>query len=284
MNKLFATVLFSLAFLSLHAQYYYKDIVSNKQLAADMATYKAKKIHSIKLKSFEDDGSPSEGFLCEKKISRDFKTSELFTRTNISAISLFTSEYNDKGQLINSTDSSEISAAHNYYYYDESGRLRKVVSSVRSSDDDFTNEIYEEHIYEYDQQGLPSIMMRVKNRRDSIKILFQPDEKNNIAIEKDTKTGQKYYYYYDANNRLTDIAHTSEFRQNLVADYVFEYDETGMLQQMTITEEGRGKEREDSAPKFTIWRYINEDGLRSKEALFSSDRRLLGSIEYDYKK
>lgn len=283
MNKLFATVVLSLASLASHAQYFYKDIVSNKQISADMATYKAKKIHSIKLKSFEDDGSSSEGFLCEKKISRDFKSSELFTRTNISTISLFTSAYNDKGQLLNSIDSSEISATHNYYHYDGSGRLIKIVSSVRSNDDDFTNEILEEHIYEYDKQGLPASMVRVKNRRDSTKILFQADEKNNIAIEKDTKTGQKYYYYYDANNRMTDIAHTSEFRQNLVADYVFEYDETGMLQQMTVTEEGRGLEREDTAPKFTIWRYINENGLRSKEALFSSDRKLLGSIEYDYK-
>lgn len=282
MNKLLATVLLFLAGKATHAQYFYKDIVSSKQISADMATYKSKKIHSIKLKSFEEDGSASEGFLCEKKISRNYKTAELFTRTNIATISLFASDYNDKGQLLNSTDSSEISATHNYYYYDESGRLKKIVSSVKSNDDDFTNEILEEHIYEYNIQGLPVSMLRVKNRHDSTKILFQADEKNNITIEKDTKTGQKYYYYYDANNRMTDIAHTSEFRQNLVADYVFEYDETGMLQQMTVTEEGRGKEREDTAPKFSIWRYINENGLRTKEALFSSDRKLLGSIEYEY--
>ncbi|MEO8769387.1 MAG: hypothetical protein ABI402_04865 [Ferruginibacter sp.] len=282
MNKLFATFFLFLFNIGAQAQYYYKDIVSNKQLTTDMATYKQKKIHKIKTKSFEEDGTPSEGFLCEKTISKDFRSSELFTRTNISATSLFTSVFNDKGQLLNSSDSSEITVSRNYYTYDVSGRLQKIVSSATSSDDDFANELLEEHIYEYNSAGVPLSMIRVKNRRDSTKILFQVDDKGNLAIEKDTKTGQKYYYYYDEKNRLTDVAHTSEYRENLVADYVFEYDQEGMMNQMTVTEEGRGKEHADAAPNFFIWRYINENGLRTKEALFSSDRKLLGSIEYEY--
>jgi hypothetical protein len=284
MNKLFATFLLLAICNDSHAQYYYKDIISNKQITTDMMSYKQKKIHSIKIKSFEEDGSESEGFLCEKTISRDYKTSELFTRTNISAISLFTSKFNDKLQLVNTTDSSEISAAHNYYTYDEAGRLKKIESIARSNDDDFKTEVIEEHIYEYNAGGIPVSMMRVKNRRDSVKILFSTDEKNNVAIEKNTKTGDKYYYYYDAKNRVTDVAHTSEYRENKVADYVFEYDAAGMLKQMTVTEEGRGKETRDNTQSFFIWRYINEDGLRQKEGLFSQNGKLLGSIEYEYKK
>jgi hypothetical protein len=46
-------------------------------------------------------------------------------------------------------------------------------------------------------------MIRVKNKYDSTTILFSADENNNISIEKDTKSGSKYYYYYDAKNRLT---------------------------------------------------------------------------------
>ncbi|MFT3911186.1 MAG: hypothetical protein QM737_17330 [Ferruginibacter sp.] len=284
MNKLFAAVLFSMASLATHAQYYYKDIISNKQISADMATYKSKKIHSIKLKSFEEDGSESDGFLCEKTISRDYSTVELFTRTNISAISLFISVFNDKMQLINSTDSSNISSTHTYYTYDQQGRLKKVETVVRSNDDDFTNEIIEEHIYTYNDAGHPMYMMRVKDKRDSTKILFSLDEKNNVAIEKDTKTARKFFYYYDAKNRITDIAHTNEFRQNTVADYVFEYDAGGMLKQMTVTEEGVCPDRQDVEPIYTIWRYVNEDGLRQKEGLFTQNGKLLGSIEYEYKK
>ncbi|MBS1742760.1 MAG: hypothetical protein JST81_06940 [Bacteroidetes bacterium] len=284
MNKLFATICLLTFHYGSQAQYYYKDIVTNKLLTADMQAYKQKKIHKIILNSYEDDGSPSDGFLCEKTISRDYRTSELFTRSNISAISLFTSEFNDKLQLVSSTDSSSISATRNHYSYDASGRLTKVESSVKSNDDDFTNEIIEEHIYYYSEAGALQYMMRVKDRRDSTKILFSTDEKNNVTIEKDTKTGRKYYYYYDDKNRLTDIAHTTEFREKTVADYIFEYDASGMLKQMTVTEEGRGKERNDNAQSFVIWRYVNEDGLRIKEGLFSQRGKLIGSVEYEYKK
>ena len=187
-------------------------------------------------------------------------------------------------QLINSTDSSEISATHTYYTYDQEGRLKKIETIVKSNDDDFTNEIREEHIYEYNSAGYPLSMTRVKDRRDSTKILFSLDEKNNVSLEKDTKTARKFYYYYDDKNRVTDITHTNEFRLKMVADYVFEYDAAGLLKQMTVTEEGVGREVNDAEPVYTIWRYINEDGLRQKEGLFTQNGKLLGSIEYEYKK
>ena len=283
MNKLFAAFfLFSILSFQAHAQYFYKDIVSNKQLSAEMAAYKEKKIHNIKLKSYEEDDKPSKGFFCEKKISKDFKKSELFTKSELSATSLFTSVFNEQGDLLASTDSSEISLTHNDYSYDRSGRVIKIFSSIKSNDDDFTSEITEEHIYQYNEKNLPVSMILVKNRRDSTKILFAPDENSNVGLEKNTKDGSKYYYYYDDKKQLTDVVHANEYRKNLVADYVFEYDEAGMLVQMTTTEEGRGKEKEDSQPNFFIWRYVNENGLRMKEGLFSKDGNLVGSVEYEY--
>ena len=59
---------FWLLALAASAQFYYKDILSNKQLLADMASYKQNKIKTINIKSFEDDGSPSDGFFCQKKL------------------------------------------------------------------------------------------------------------------------------------------------------------------------------------------------------------------------
>ena len=274
MSKLLVSVFLFLFSFGVRAQFFYKDIISAKELSADMASYKQKKIHNIKLKSFEDDGELSEGFFCQKKISRDFRTSELFTRSNISGTSLFTAFFNDKGQITSSSDSSVISLSHNTYYYDADGRIKKIVSSVKSSDDDFTNEILEEHIYAYNELGLPVSMTRVKNKYDSTKILFLPDEKNNVSIEKDTKSGSKYYYYYDTKNQLTDVVHANEYRENLVAVYLFEYNAGGEITQMTSTEEG--------GVNYYVWRYTYEDGLRSIERLFSKDRKLMGSIEYEY--
>ncbi len=257
------------------AQYYYKDIISNSQLKTDMALYKEKKIRSIKLNSFDYDGQPSEGFFCEKKISKNLKKSELFTKSPGSATSLFTSTFDENGNLLSTSDSSEISVSRNFYSYNALGKVSRILSTVMSSDDDFLNEITEEHLYEYNQEGFPTTMVLVKNKRDTTRVLFSADENNNVSIEKDTKTGSKYYYYYDTKNRLTDVVHANEYRENLVAVYIFEYDDNGLITQMTTTEEGTNN--------FYVWRYQYDNGLRTKERLYSKDRKIMGSIEYEYK-
>src|ERR1700712_4592681 len=82
------------------AQYYYKDLVSNKQLLADMAVYRQNKIRTVSLKSFDDDGTESEGFFCEKKISRNYRETSLFTRSDIAAASELDSEFDENGNLL----------------------------------------------------------------------------------------------------------------------------------------------------------------------------------------
>lgn len=258
------------------AQYYYKDILSNHQLLADMALYKQNKVKLINIKSFEDDGKPSEGFFCQKKFSRDYSKAELFTRSDISGPSLLTSTFNNKGQLLKTYDSSKISVTSNVYKYDQQDRIASILSNVRSQDDDFTNEITEEHIYSYDEQNKPVQMIRVKNRTDSTIILFALDEHGNVAIEKDTKSGTKYYYYYDVKKRITDIVQANDLKTGLVPDYIFEYNNSaGLLSQMTTTEEGGNY--------YFVWKYTYDNGLRARERCYSKERRLMGSIEYEYK-
>lgn len=276
MIKTLTAVLFLISTLSANGQYYFKDIVSSKQAAVDMLKFKENKVRTIKIKSFEDDGLPSDGFFAERRISKDFRKSEFFTRSNVSGKSMLTTIFDDKGNLAVSSDSSEIAATRTNYLYDEDGRIKKITTSLRSSDDDFVNEILEEHIYIYGDEFLPTKMIRVKNRRDSVTILFQHDENNNISIEKDTKTGSKYYYYYDEKSRLTDIAHSNEFKQKMLSDYIFEYNTAGHLTQMTTTEEGGND--------YFIWKYTYDDGMRASERIFSKERKLLGRIEYEFDK
>jgi hypothetical protein len=269
--------LFSLLIMALHmsssAQYYYKDILSNKELLKTMALYKENKVRTVNIKSFEDDGEASDGFFCEKKISRDYKKTELFTRSNISASSVFVSLFDNEGRLLSTTDSSEISVTKNNYSYDSKGRIRSILSSVRSQDDDFTNAILEEHIYTYNEQDQPVKMIRVKNSSDSIVFLFANDEKNMVAIEKDTRSAAKYYYYYDAKGRLTDIVHANE--QQLNPEYIFEYNGANQVSQMTTTEEGSND--------YFVWKYTYDNGMRIREKCFTKERRLMGSVEYEYK-
>jgi len=275
MKKILTFFLFLFtAIFNVHAQYYYRDIISNRQLHAEMAQYRENKVRLIKIRSFEDDGTESDGFFCEKKISRDYRKTELFTRSNISGISLLTSLFNEKGQLVSTSDSSELAVSINRYTYDNEGRIISILSIIRSSDDDFTSEIREEHLYYYGNGSIPEKMIRVKNLSDSTNILFGLDEHNNLGIEKDSRNGSKYYYYYDSKNRLTDIVHDNEHTTKLIPDYLFEYNSTGQLLQMTNTEEG--------GSNYFVWKYSYENGLRSKEKCYSKERKLMGSIEYIY--
>ncbi len=276
MNKLIIGLsLFLAGSGAAQAQYYYKDIVSNKQVIADLASYREARIRTIKIKSFESNGEPSEGFFCEKKVAKDYKKTALYTRSDMSGNSLLESYFNESGKLIKSYDSSSISMSSSEYSYDDAGRLIKIVSISKSNDDDFVNELREEHLYEYNENNQPLKMTLVKNKYDSIAILFSLDENGNVTIEKNTKSGAKYYYYYDAQKRLTDVVHANEYKQGLVADYLFEYNPAGLLSQMTTTEEGGNN--------YYVWKYTYDNGLRIKERVYSKDRRLMGSIEYEYK-
>jgi hypothetical protein len=257
-----------------HAQYYYKDILTNKELVAEMARMKEQKVRSVSLKSFEGDGSPSEGFFCEKKISRNYSTAETMSRSDITGISSFTASFNSKGQLLQTTDSSNISSSTSIFSYTADGQIQSIASSVRSSDDDFQNEITEAHYYEYNDKGVPVKMIKVKNNTDSTVYVFSTDENNNVGIEKNTKTGDTYYYYYDSKKRITDVVRLNTQSQKMLPDYIFEYNYGGLLTQMTSIEDG--------SSNYFIWRYTYENGLRVKEKCFSKEKRLLGTIEYEY--
>lgn len=262
-------------FIASQAQYYYKDIISNEQLQTDLSRLKEQKIKSVKITSLESDGQPSEMFLVDKRINRNYTSIEAFTKSGVTGASLFTSTFTKEGKLIRTVDSSDLSVNSSAYFYDEQGRISNIRSDIHSSDDDYTSRITEEHKYEYSPDGKLLRMYRIKNGGDTILVLFSADEKNNVAIEKDTKSGKSYYYYYDSKNRLTDIVHLNPYNQKMLPDYIFEYNNSGQITQMTSTEE--------EGSYYYVWKYSYVDGLRNREKCYSKERKLLGTIEYEYK-
>lgn len=275
MIRLFPALLMFVFFSPIaQAQYFYKDFSSNRQANQDMAAYKANKVRIVKIRSLEVDGSESDGFFMERKISKDYTTSTLITRSAYSSPMLSISQFNTKGQLTSTIDTSEISSARYEYTYDDEGRLIKTNSIITSSDEDYVSTIEEEHLYEYSEDFYPDQMKLIKNKKDTTVILFSKDENGNITIEKDTKTGRKYFYYYDTKSRITDIVHSNEFTQKLIPDYLFEYNASGQLVQMTTVE---------GSSNFTVWKYAYENGMRIAEKCYDRSRKLLGTIEYVYK-
>ena len=258
------------------SQYHYLDIVSNLQLSSEMKQFKEQKIRDIQVHSFESNGDPSKGFFCKKKISKDYRKIETYTKSTISEKSILISRFNTEGQLIASNDSSAISSSSNFYQYDSKGHLTKVVNISSSMDDDFTTKLTEEHLYFYDAKGRCLKMLRIKNQSDTATVLFTSDEKGNIIDENDLgKNGKHYYYYYDSKNRLTDVVKYNSLRDKLLPDLLFEYNSASQVTQMITTEEGISN-------NYYVWKKTYNEGLRIIEKCFSKENELLGYFEFEY--
>ena len=257
-------------------QYHYLDIVSNLQLSSEMKQLQEQKIRKILVHSFEGNGEPSAGFFCERKINKDFRKIETYSKSNSTGKSILTSQFNSQGQLIASYDSSSLSSTSSSYQYDTKGHLTKVVINTNSMDDDFSAKIMEEHQYIYDPKGHPTKMLRIRNQSDTATIIFTIDDKGNVIDENDLgKNGKHYYYYYDTKNRLTDIVKYDAVRAKLLPDFLFEYNSAGQVTQMITIEEGVSN-------NYFTWKKIYNDGLRIIEKCFSKEKELLGYFEFEY--
>ena len=259
------------------AQYYYKDLVSNKQAQAEKAVLQQQKIRTIAVHSFEGNKTPSEGFFCEKKISKDYRRMETYTRSYTTGKALLTSYYNEKGQLIQSTDSSDITASTSLYQYNADGDITSIVSTSHSADEDFTTLLKEEHQYKYNDKKQPVQMLRIKNNKETVLIDFIIDEQGNVTDEIEPgKNGHHYYYYYDTKNRLTDVVKFNVVLGKLMPDFTFEYNSASQVTQMIAVEEGVNS-------NYYTWKYVYNDGVKIIEKCFSKENDLLGYFEYEYK-
>ena len=272
----FLTIACSIS-ISVNGQYYYKDIWSNLQLVDEFKLLKNDNLKTIKIKSFEDDGEPSEGFFCEKKINKSYTQSQMISKSNVTGQSLLVSDYNANGQPVKTTDDTPTSTSTTEYEYNQNGQL-KVIRTVTKGDDD-SETITETHEYFYDEKGRPTKMLRKKSDVLIATIHFVSDSIGNIIeenVEGNSATDKKYYYYYDDKNRLTDVVHFNERAQRLLPNYMYEYNTLNQPKQMISTEEGGNN--------YFIWKYTyNDQNLRETEKCFSKARRLLGTIQYEYK-
>ena len=256
------------------SQYHYLDIVSNLQLSEEIKQFKEQKIRTILVHSFEGNGEPSRGFFCERRISKDYRKIETYTKSNITEKSILSSQFNTEGQLIASKNSSPVSSSS--YQYDLKGRLKIFVNISKTMEDELSAKTIEEHQYFYDPKGHPTKMLRIRNQTDTATVIFTTDEKGNVMDENDLgKNGNHYYYYYDTKNRLTDIVKYNAIRAKLIPDFLFEYNSAGQVTQMITTEEG-------IANNYFTWKKIYNDGLRIIEKCFSKEKELLGYFEFEY--
>ena len=262
----------------LQAQYYHKDIIGNRQALKEKNLLQDLKIKKVIVHSFEGDRSESEGFFCEKKITKNYRLVETYTKSYISGRSILTASYNENGLLLQSTDSSDMAVSVSQYEYDLNGNILRIISRSHSFDDDFATRLIDIHQYKYDNKSQPVQMLRIRNGKDSALIDFVQDERGNITDEIEPGiNGQHFYYYYDDKNRLTDIVKYNAVKGALKPDFIFEYNRQNQLVKMVAIEEGMSGD-------YNTWQYVyGDEGQRIIEKCFSKENILLGYFEYEYK-
>lgn len=273
--KLVFALLSLFIFYSASSQYYYIDIVGSKETSGIMQTYLKNKVNHVVLTSYDETNSIIKDFSVEQVFDEAKKVLKTITRSSEDHQSLLLSYLDANNLVTNTIDSSDILVSSTQYNYDPSGRLLSLNTSSRDS----SGRSYEteQHIWNYNN-GKITGMLRIKNKRDSSFIAFKTDENGNVIEEQETRRGNKadpVYYYYDASNRLTDIVRYNKKVNKLLPEYMFEYSPANqVIQKITVPA---------NSNNYLIWRFqYNNQGLKTKEAIYNKQKQLTGKIEYQY--
>ena len=260
-----------------NSQFYYNDILSTEELNLRMKNYRDNKINSVNATAFSSEGVKNTDFIELQEIKENGRLLKISSFSeNIKTTVLY--RFDDNGRLINQTDSAANGAKSVFdFKYDNAGKLMSVLNKV--SDPDNGVRVTEDHYWLYNSSGKPEKMWKIVNKKDSTLYLFSLDERNNVADEIETRNKirrDSVLYYYDAQNRLSDIVRYNKKAGRLLPDFMFEYDDKNRVVQKisTVT---------DVRIAYIIWRYqFDERGLKVKEALFNRYKQQTGRIEYRY--
>lgn len=268
--------------VSASAQFYYNDIVATEEINQVMRNYVANKVRTISATGYDSKNSVATDFSEYSEIRDNGRTVKLSGVVNRNR-KLNMYRYDDQYRIISMSDSLTAIRNNTTYTYDATGRVTRVQNVVEDSAS-FFNQV-ETHTWVYNAAGKPEKMWRVvlnpaiSQTADTLEVRFLTDEDGNVGEERSFRRGVEtafVYYYYDDNNRLSDVVRYNKKLDRLIPDIMFEHDAQGrVIQKITTTS--------DRVVGYLIWRYIFDDkGLKTKEALFNNDKQLTGKIEYAY--
>jgi len=265
------------------AQYYYKDLIATERTGSQWKSFKDNKIRSVKLTSFEGDGSPTEGFQVDQEMTADLSRITTHTHSAGTPESWIFAGYSPAGRLTKTTDTSDTYRSISEYTYDQDGQLTAITNTSLETDNQVKD--VEQHLWQYSQskdrhnRSIPSGMLKIKNGADTTFVRFVTDERGNITEEHATRNNTELpgvYYYYDSSDRLTDIVRYNVKAKRLLPDYMFEYATGEMPLSMLVVGEG--------GSDYQKWLYqYDARGLKLKESCYNRQKQLLGRVEYTYK-
>lgn len=275
MKKTFLFWCFLLIAAIAQSQHYYKDILSIQAAAQKHKLHRENKVKSVRFLSFDADNQPIEGFSSEQNFTKDFAEVTTTTTTSLSGSTFSQSLFNNNNQLIKTLDTSDGVKTITTYNYDSNNQLTGIANTTTSAGDFSIQEI---HQWQYNNQGKPVKMLKIKNGKDTTLVDFVLDEKGNISEEKSMIRGRvlpTVFYYYNEDNQLTDIVRYNRVAKRLLPDYVFEYDEKNRIGSMLVVPE--------EGSEYQKWYYsYDEDGLKILDACYSKTKTLIARVEYQY--
>jgi len=276
MKLLIKLILFVLLVQTASAQYYYKDIIAAKEAINKEKLYKETRVKSVELSSKDANDQPEDGFVCDQQVTNNFLQISTYSKSKFTPESFQTTLYSDNGFLKKTIDTSKSFYSVTDYQFDDAGRVINILNTSTETDNQLKD--VEEHQWQYDKNGKPLQMIKIKNGSDTTYIHFAIDEKGNVAEERAAHNNtfmQPMYYYYNNNNQLTDIVRYNAGAQRLLPDYIFSYNDGGALASMVVVPEG--------STDYQRWVYnYNDKGLRVQETCFNKQKQVLGKILYQY--
>ena len=257
-----------------YSQYYYNDIVATKQAAQQYQALKTNHIKHVTAVSYESDNQPTENFKLEQTISPDAGTITINASYPSTGNLLTVNTYKNE-KLAATQDSSANVLTNTTYTYNDAGNIASI--TMQTIDTFMNSRSTEVHLWQYNTNGQPAQMLKIKDNNDTTLVEFTYDN-GNVAQETWKHNGQvveNYYYYYNANNQLTDIVRYNYRVQKMLPDFLYDYDASGHVIKMMQVPAGRSD--------YMIWQYIyNDNGLKEKELLYNKQQQLVGKIEYRY--
>jgi hypothetical protein len=258
------------------SQYYFNDIVATKQSNSQHELLKSNGIRKVKITNKESDNSVDEGFKVEQEINKDVSiivTTSASTLGSSKLISYFLPNGISKTEEVANGVNNTVD-----YIYNETGLLQKITS--HTIDTSMNSKSTELHEWFYTSNNLPLQMFKIKNNTDTTVINFILDEKGLVTEEHWVRKGknmESYYYYYNEQNKISDIVRYNSRVKKMLPDFMYEYNDNGTLKQMIQVLAG--------GSNYNTWTYTYlSNGLKEKEYCYDKQKKFIGAIEYNYSK
>jgi hypothetical protein len=281
MKVVLLLITFCFAFMFANSQYYFTDIVSHRQSDFQYKLLQAAKVKQVKAVSYGPDDKIMDGFGLEQNIIDGGRKIVTQTLMPNSGTTIIENTY-DSNKLISSVNSvvqplSTVSTITTYTYSSK-GAILSIVSSSLDTITASAGNYSEKHIWQYNENNAPTQMLKIKNNKDTLLVLFSYDDKGTVAEEKWMKKGKEiehYYYYYNEDGLLTDVVRFNPSARKLLPDFVYEYDDNASIIKMIQPLKG--------GTEYLTWKYTyNDNGLKTTETCFNKKKEVEGKVVYEY--